>query len=78
MNVVRFMQIYFFKWTGKFEGEEEIGFEHQQTLAAINSRTGMFATRFIFSAKEKFIYIAKNGTIGNKENLKSDILMDTL
>lgn len=59
---------------GRFEGEKEVGFTLPQTLAAMNSRTAMYADKFIFSANDDFLYINRNGHMGNRKELINDIL----
>ncbi len=54
---------------GKFEGNEESGFTSSKGLAVLNSRTGMYSNRFIFSATEDFLFLNDNGEIENRNDL---------
>jgi len=54
---------------GKFEGNEESGFASPKGLAVLNSRTGMYSNRFIFSATDDFIFLNENGEIENRNDL---------
>jgi hypothetical protein len=42
---------------GRFEGVEEVGFATTRVLATINSRTGMYSDRFIFSSTDDFVFL---------------------
>lgn len=55
---------------GRFKRYNQIVYASKNTLAAINSRSLMYSERFVFSAYEDFIFITKNGYIGNKDKMQ--------
>ncbi|GAW94375.1 DUF4238 domain-containing protein [Calderihabitans maritimus] len=58
-----------FALIGRFEGEAQVGLATKKTVASINSRTGMYSKRFVYSAKKDFIWINKNGQISTTADL---------
>lgn len=52
-----------FALISRFEGESEQGFATPKTIASINSRTGRYSARFVYSAWENFLWINKENTV---------------
>jgi hypothetical protein len=57
----------------RFEGEPQDLMAPKETIAKLNSRTGMHAQRFIYSGRQDFIWFKKNGEFGNITDLMSSI-----
>jgi hypothetical protein len=57
---------------GRFEKLPEICFATEHTVAAINSRTAMYAN-WLYFGTDDFIFIRKDGSIGRKKEFIQDI-----
>lgn len=57
---------------GRFEKSPKIGVATEHTVATINSRTAMYATRLYYGADD-FVFIRKDRSIGRKKDLIQDM-----
>lgn len=58
-----------FALVSRFEGQSEQGFATLKTIASINSRTGMYSDRFVYSAWENFLWVNNSGSVCNSHDL---------
>jgi len=54
---------------GRFEGEHQILLAPKKAVAKLNTRTAMYAQRFIYSPRKDFIWLNKDGEIKNAIDL---------
>ena len=56
-----------------FEGKSKSYLAPIEVISKVNNRTRIFTQRFIISPEEDFIYLRKDGKIGNKSDLIQEI-----
>jgi len=58
---------------GRYEGESHMLWALRKQIAAINSIRAIFAQRFIYSPREDFICLKKDGKIGNIDEFLKEL-----